>query len=347
MHPRIDPTYQLSDFEFKRHFRFNKESVNRLAGMLDLERPSGRGVPLTPVQTLCIALNHFGGAHFNRISAYCGNVSYFAAWTAIDRVREALCGLKEQYICMPTYAQMDATARRMLERFKLPRMAYAVDGMFVRFDGAVRGLRQGPGLPNLQNFFTRKLFYGIPTMVVANDLKLIHALDVDWHGAAHDARIWRESVVKPVIEEQRHFLLAGDSAYPISDVLMKPYSNQEARHSPRKRLFNTRFCGLRTVMSENVYGVWKSRFPCLRNLRCHYENAKKTIVATAVLHNISILWNDAMPEDEPEVPEVPDDEQFVVVEDRTEPHLVRQRGQAIRDQLCAEMPPRGRCECVA
>jgi len=89
--PRVDPTEFLTDFEFKRHFRFDKHNVERLARMLDLSHRDNRGSPLTPVQTVCIALNHFAGAHFQRVSGYCGNCSQSAAWWAIDRVRQG-CG---------------------------------------------------------------------------------------------------------------------------------------------------------------------------------------------------------------------------------------------------------------
>jgi DDE superfamily endonuclease len=106
--------------------------------------------------------------------------------------------------------------------------------------------------------------YLILFQVIGNDQKLILELDPDWHGAAHDAQIWKDSKKKPEIEAQRRFLLAGDSAYPISDTLIKPYTNQEALGDERKRLFNSRLSGLRTEMTENVFGIWKQRFPCLR-----------------------------------------------------------------------------------
>ena len=43
------------------------------------------------------------------------------------------------------------------------------------------------------------MFYGINTLVVANDLHLICALDPDWPGSSHDAHIWRESIFKPLL----------------------------------------------------------------------------------------------------------------------------------------------------
>jgi hypothetical protein len=54
------------------------------------------------------------------------------------------------------------------------------------------------------------------------------------------------------------------------------------------RLFNARLSGLRTVMSENVFGIWKKRFPVLRMLRTHYLTSKDIILATAILHNVAM-----------------------------------------------------------
>ena len=194
-----------------------------MAGVAD-----GRGSPLTALQTTCIGLSHFAGAHFTRVSAYCGNVSYTAAWNAIDRVRSRLVELAPQYIKMPTGAEKEATARRMEEKFGLPGFAYAVDGMHCRFDGYVRGIPVGPGLPNQQNFVSRKLFKSINALIIGDDRKLIRGIDVDHPGSAHDAKLWRFSLLKPEIEADLRFLLAADSAFPISEVLMKPFSNAEA-----------------------------------------------------------------------------------------------------------------------
>ncbi len=266
--PRVarnrDDPFALTDHEFKRNFRFSKQSVRRLAEMLQLPGDRRRGRPLTDLQQLCIALNHFGSKNFVRSSANCGKVSYTAAWHAIDRVRDALVALAPRFIRLPTDDEALATARRMEARYGLPGFAYGVDGMLVYFDNKVKGLPRGRGLANQQNFFTRKGRYGINAMIVANDLKLIQAIDVEWHGAVHDARVWRLSLVRPVIEERPQFLLAGDSGYPISEVLMTPFSARESAGDPRKARFNRRHSGLRTRMTENVYADLKNRWQCLK-----------------------------------------------------------------------------------
>ncbi len=335
---RDDP-FTLSDKEFKQNFRFNKDSVRRLADLLQLrDRRSRRGRPLSAHQQLCLALHHFGSKNFIRSTANCGKVSYSAAWYAINRVRNALVQIAPRFIRLPTDVEATATAERMLQKHGLPGFAYAIDGMIVFFDQKVKGIPRGAGLPNQQNFFTRKGRYGINTMIIANDQKLIHALDAEWHGAVHDARVWRLSLVRPLIEARPQFLLAGDSGYPISEVLMKPFDPREVRNDRRKTRFNRHLSGLRTRMSENVFADLKNRWQCLKDLRCHYMHAKKTILACAVLHNLSILWSDdfdfadAHPEHQQPPPvDAPPAEVHAV------PAEVRRRGQERRDQLLAQM----------
>jgi hypothetical protein len=104
---------------------------------------------------MCFALNHFEGTHFNRITAYCGDASKSAVWDAVNRVRDSLVSSAPLYIKMPSDDECEATAQRMFEKYHLPNFAYAVYGMLVRFDGAVRSLPVGHGRAVLQSFFTR------------------------------------------------------------------------------------------------------------------------------------------------------------------------------------------------
>ena len=84
---RDDP-FTLPNRKFKWHFRFMKQSVRRLAAMLQLQVGPRPGRPLTDLQMLCIALHHFGSKNFIRSSANCGKVSYNATWCAIDSLHD-------------------------------------------------------------------------------------------------------------------------------------------------------------------------------------------------------------------------------------------------------------------
>lgn len=125
---RMDP-YELSDYEFKCHFRFSKNSVQQLVDILepDLIYDSNRGRPLSPVLKVCTALSHFGGGHFFRVSALYGGFSKYACMQAVKQVTDSLVAKKEMFISMPTVAEMEQTSARMMDRFNLPRFAMVSD----------------------------------------------------------------------------------------------------------------------------------------------------------------------------------------------------------------------------
>ena len=89
-------------------------------------------------------------------------------------------------------------------------------------------------------------------------------------------------------------------------------------------------------MSENVFGIWKHRFPVTRNMRNHVPLAEEVIMTTALLHNISILWNDELPVGDADgvqaaAPEAQRD--FIIVDGRADRNAAREAGQLLRDQL--------------
>ena len=90
-------------------------------------------------------------------------------------------------------------------------------------------------------------------------------------------------------------------------------------------------------------GMWKQRFPVLRGLRCHYNTALEVTLATAVLHNLSVLWREPLPDghnvDIP--PEIMNDQQgqVVVVDMDLDRAAIRAEGDLVRDRLRQNMPP--------
>jgi hypothetical protein len=228
---RVTHLHTVGDAEFKKQFRFTKEAVIVLTEMLgdQLFQPTQRGRPLTVLQQVLVALNHYAGGAFQRTSALCGGVSQPTVSRVVKRVSQAICEHKRHHLKMPTEAQLLRTAGNMNERFKLPRFGYAVDGMMARFDSEPRGIPVVPERPlHPQDFFCRKGFHAINCQVICNDEFLILDLDLDWPGVTHDARVWAYSTVRQYLETvPGYYLIAGDSAYPISPILMKPYSNRQ------------------------------------------------------------------------------------------------------------------------
>ena len=93
-------------------------------------------------------------------------------------------------------------------------------------------------------------------------------------------------------------------------------------------------------MTEDTIGIWKRRFPIVRWLRVKLNNAMKIILATAILHNISIEWDEIFPNhDLPDgtlYPDMPDAGDVVVLDDLN-PRQQRVVGQERRDHLRQKM----------
>ena len=64
--PRTDPRDTMTEREFKKHFRFSKETVTGIAQSLeqDLSSADNRGLPLSPEIKVYIVLGIYGGPQF-------------------------------------------------------------------------------------------------------------------------------------------------------------------------------------------------------------------------------------------------------------------------------------------
>jgi hypothetical protein len=122
----------------------------------------------------------------------------------------------------------------------------------------------------------------------------------------------------------------GDSAYPISRTLMKPYIRPvEVKH----RRFNAKLSGIRTFCTENLIAIWKRRFPCLvTGLRTKLSLTLDAIVALAVCHNLAIVWAEPDADDEQDLAP-PDDDLDDQEQAGQDTAAVRAAGQAFRDWL--------------
>ena len=281
----------LNEFDYKLTYRFTKQNVGRLVEMFRprLEHINNRGLPVSPLVQLEMTLAHFAGNNFHRVSGQSHNIGRAAARNIIMRVTDAIIEYKDQFVYLPSREEMRKTADKMLLKYKLPNFALAIDGIHLRLGGKPHGI---PDHHTQQHYFCRKQFYSINCQVTSNDLYICD-LDMRWPGKAHDSRIYTRSDVKQWLEHQVSFTAAADTAYPQSRVLVKPFKqNEMANDERRKRLFNKRLSGLRTAMSENIFGRWCRRFPIIKDLRTHLPQSQKTVLATAILQNIAVQWNE-------------------------------------------------------
>ena len=135
-------------------------------------------------------------------------------------------------------------------------------------------------------------------------------ISAGYPGSIHDARVLRLSNLHREIEQGNWLnrptrqisgseirpLLVGDSAYPLSVWLMKPF-NQTRTLSERQLRFN---CALSQahVVIEQAYGILKGWWSCLyKAMEEKTSRVATTILACCVLHNICIDVGDPSPID--------------------------------------------------
>ena len=97
----------------------------------DLSKPDERGYPLNPEQQVCLTLNFYGGAHFQRTSCLLWGVTQTCTRAAVVRVMDALVSKKALFI--QSIATMQDTADRMFNKYNLPSFCCAVDGVMMTF----------------------------------------------------------------------------------------------------------------------------------------------------------------------------------------------------------------------
>ena len=88
-------------------------------------------------------------------------------------------------------------------------------------------------------------------------------------------------------------ILLGDNGYALKQYLLTQLLCPNTR---QERNYNYAHCQTR-VRIENLFGVWKRRFPCLsRQLRLKLDTSLAVISACGVLHNICTEQHVALPE---------------------------------------------------
>ena len=285
--------FDLPDTVFLQNFRFSKDSVRTLANLVrpKCDRMNNRGSPLSVENQVCCALFQLGGGCFNRVTALAAGISTSCARSATVRVVKALFFLRKDFINFPTPESKMDTANAMLDQFGIDNLFAGIDGCQIRFEEKPRGL---PANHPAQKYWCRKQFYSLNTLFVSNNV-FFYYVDCGWFGSAHDARVWNTTKVRPLVENPAitgNYKLVGDSAYPLSPTLIKPF---DVAQNADERRFNNALSGARTLMMECLYGRLKRRFPILKQLRSHLKYSKRIIVVCCILHNFGEFLKDSGP----------------------------------------------------
>ena len=149
------------------------------------------------------------------------------------------------------------------------------------------------------DYFDRYQRYSISAQgVVTGDLQFL-SISTGYPGSLHDGRVLRNSWIFDAAQQRRILaspcvtvnntlirpILLGDSAYPLTPWLMKPFSDTGSLTEDQKR-FNYELSRARVVV-ERAFGILKGRWRILMN-RMPYDIklTVQIIKVCAILHNI-------------------------------------------------------------
>ncbi|CAH3158070.1 unnamed protein product, partial [Pocillopora meandrina] len=123
---------EYDDEAFRLRFRLRKESVSDLVKILakDLEHQTRRGLPLTPMQQVLIALRFYATGTFQRGIGDLFGVSVFAACRVIHKVSRAIAKQKRQFLSIP--GNLADVKRKFYDVGHSPGVIGAIDCTHVR-----------------------------------------------------------------------------------------------------------------------------------------------------------------------------------------------------------------------
>ena len=269
---RFNPLEEYADEAFWLRFRLRKDSVSDLVKILakDLQHQTRRGLPLTPMQQVLIALRFYATGTFQRVINNLFGVSVFPACGVIHKVSKAIVKQKRQFLSIP--GNLADVKRKFYD---------------VRHFDCTHVRVICPNKENAMAFVNRKQFYSINVQAACDSVAFITNIIARWPGSTHDSHIFENSNIADKLRASAlDGILLSDSGYTcwayLLTQILKPKNAGEVR-------YNSAHMRTRCVI-DRCFGLLKRRFPCLHlGLHTALANTLVIIVATAVLHNFALI----------------------------------------------------------
>ncbi|CAF4793591.1 unnamed protein product [Pieris macdunnoughi] len=223
---------------------------------------------------------------------YTFRVSKQAISLIVPETCQAILNVLKQQIKLPnTPHKWEQISAEFLNMWNLPNAVGAMDGKHITL--------QAP-FNSGSEFFNYKDFFSIVMFALVDASYNFLFVDVGCQGRISDGGVFNNSVLKTKIDNDSLNLpppkalegtdyivpnyFVADSAFPLSNYIMKPYSGQHAKGS-MKRVFNYRLSRARRVV-ENTFGILSSVFRLLRKpLLLEPEKAQLIVMTICHLHN--------------------------------------------------------------
>lgn len=145
------------------------------------------------------------------------------AFRSIHRTMSMIASLSAKIIKFPN--NFPTISEQFWSKFGFPAVLGCIDGTHIPI--------QRPSYNNSEIFRCRKGFMSLNVQAICGpDLQFFDIVS-RWPGSTHDARIYNNSSVKFRFESENRFYgyhLLGDSAYPLNEFLLTPFTNPSGIH---------------------------------------------------------------------------------------------------------------------
>ena len=276
------------------NFRMNRETFEYLCAQLrpHIQRQNTRlRTPISVEHRLAITLWCLSTCSEYRTIGHLFGVARCTVCVIVHDTCTAIVSvLFDQYIKFPTGNDLERVVKGFEEKWNMVQCAGAIDGSHV----PVR-----PPASNHTDYYNRKGWYSMILQAVVDHEYLFRDVYVGWPGSVHDARVFANSSLyqrahdkeilnscsRAILGKSIFPFLVGDSAYPLSTWLMKPFPHGSTLTDNQKN-FNYRLSRAR-IVSENAFGRLKARWRRLmkqNDMEAHH--IPNIIVACCILHNV-------------------------------------------------------------
>ena len=290
---------------WKPNFRMERETFVELCQILrgDLTRQATRlRKPVSVEKRVAVGVWRLSTGNSYRSCGLQFGLGKSTAKVICQEFEEALCRKKDLFIRFPySEDEVQEAMDTFEEEYKFPQIVGAIDGCHIEINAPPE---------NKEDYFNRKQYYGINLQGTVNSWLLFQHVAVGYPGSIHDARVLRKSGIFDLAENEEILsartrmvnggllkpMLVGDSAYPVKNWLMKPFSNR-GRLSPQKRRFNEKLSAMRSVI-ERAFGLLKGRWRLLlKKIEQSHTSVPRSVTAACVLHNFCAMQGDSFDDD--------------------------------------------------
>jgi hypothetical protein len=292
----------LTPTEFLQKYRMSRVAFYKLVSLIENHPIFGAGArgpqQASPAHQLMVFLKYIGTEGSGNSNPDLRSVFRTGRGTNEvfkNRVVKAIRSMRSTYYSWPDEEERRQISSRIHRAFDFPNCVGFIDG-------TLNPLSSKPRREDSGDFYGRKQGYSLSTLTVSDDRRMIRYFLAGWPGSCHDNRVYRNCMLASTPNDyfSGNQYLLGDSAYEPSDNMVPSYKKPNGCNLPREHvIFNACLASAR-VTSEHCIGVWKARFPWLRNIPMILTESQRSLrrilhvmECTVILHNFLIMGNEA------------------------------------------------------